>query len=163
MACSLWLKQNAVVYGRTISPLNTVVSKAFKSLAAFQSANSRPVFNVRVGSSRNLCWQAPSDGFVKVNWDVAVHKYNRKMGIGVIVCDNMGEVLATLLDPKAYIIAPNIAEATSVLQAVNFTRELGFYKVVLEGDAIQVVQAHLTEEGRGVIDCMHAWRVNHVR
>lgn len=67
VACSLWLKQNAVVYGRTISPLNTVVSKAFKSLATFQSANSRPIFNVGVGSSRNLCWQAPPDGFVKVN------------------------------------------------------------------------------------------------
>lgn len=102
-------------------------------------------------------------------------KNNRKMGIGVIVRDSMGEVLATLSAPKEHIIALDIAEATAALSAITFIRELGLYKVVMEGDVLIVVQAlmsfdknwscydHLIEEARGLLNCMHTWKVNHVR
>jgi ribonuclease HI len=43
--------------------------------------------------------------------------------------------------PKNHIIAPDIAEAVAALRAVTFCRERGFSKVVLEGDALQVVNA----------------------
>ena len=42
---------------------------------------------------------------------MAINKSKRKMGIGVIVRDNMGEVLATLSSPKDNIIEPVAAEA----------------------------------------------------
>lgn len=50
-------------------------------------------------------------------------------------------MLATLSAPKAFIIDPLIVEATAALRAVSFVRELGFYSMILEGDAFQVVQA----------------------
>lgn len=56
------------------------------------------------------------------------------IGIGVIVRDSEGEVLATLSALKAHIIAPDIAEAMVTLQVTCFCIEFGFYKVVLEGD-----------------------------
>lgn len=40
-------------------------------------------------------------------------------------------------DPKDYIIAPNVAEATA---AVKFSGELGFFRMVLEGNTLKVVQ-----------------------
>lgn len=63
------------------------------------------------------------------------------MGIGVIIHDSMGKVLVTLSSPKDFIITPDIVEATMALRAVLLTRKLGFYKLVLEGGAFQVVQA----------------------
>jgi hypothetical protein len=65
-----------------------------------------------------------------------VDKNSRKMGVGVIFKDSMGEVLATLLAPKEYIIEHNIAEAMAALRAVHLCHELGFYRVVLEVDAL---------------------------
>jgi hypothetical protein len=76
-----------------------------------------------------------------------VNKENRKMGIGVIVRDNMGEVFTTLSVPKDYIIALDIAKASAALWVANFCRELGLYRVILEGDAFQIVQA-LRKDGR---------------
>lgn len=61
----------------------------------------------------------------RVNWDAAMDKENSKIGIGVIVRDSMGEVLASLSAPKDHIIALDIAEATVVLRAAIFCRELG--------------------------------------
>jgi hypothetical protein len=49
------------------------------------------------------------DDFVKVNWDAAVDKNKRNMGIGDRITDRMGEVLTTLSTPKEYIIDPNLA------------------------------------------------------
>ena len=66
-------------------------------------------------------------------------KNTQKMGIGAIVRDSMGDVLATLLAPKDYIIKLDIAKAMEALRVVQFCGEVGFYRVVLEGDALQVV------------------------
>jgi hypothetical protein len=81
------------------------------------------------------------DDFVKVNWDAAVDKNKRNMGVGDIIRDRMGEVLTTLSTPKDYIIDPNLAEAMSALRAVTFSHEMWFTKMVLEGDALQDVHA----------------------
>lgn len=97
------------------------------------------------------------------------------MNTSVIVHDNNGEVLATLLALKKFIIDPTIAEAMAVPRVVYFCRELGFHKVILEGNVFQVVQdlnnedhnwsmyGHLTEEARCLLIYMHTWRVIHVR
>jgi hypothetical protein len=60
----------------------------------------------------------------KVNWDAVVDKENSKMGVGVVVQDSMGEVLASFSTPKDHIIAPDIAEAMAALCAAVYRREL---------------------------------------
>lgn len=115
------------------------------------------------------------DGFVKVNWDVVLDKYKIKMGIYVIIIDGMDTVLATLSQPKDYIITPDIVEATAAQMVALFNRELRFYKVVLEGDIFQIVQAlkydernrikygHLIEDTQEILNGMQKQQVNHVK
>lgn len=43
--------------------------------------------------------------------------------------------------PTNHITAPEIVEAVAALKEVTFCRELGLSKVILEGDALQVVNA----------------------
>jgi hypothetical protein len=70
----------------------------------------------------------------------------KKTSISIIIRDCKHEVLATLSEPNDHIIAPEIVETIPSLRAVNFSRKLGFYKVILEGDALQIVHA-LKKEG----------------
>lgn len=70
---------------------------------------------------------------------MTVDKNNKTMGIGVIVRDNNGEVLATFSAPKAHIIDPVIAKASAALRAITLLRELCFYKVIMEGNALQII------------------------
>jgi len=50
-------------------------------------------------------------------------------------------VLAILYGPKGYIINSSInVEVIAALRAAVFCRELGYQQVMLEGDALQVVQ-----------------------
>jgi hypothetical protein len=61
-------------------------------------------------------WKAPSGGLVKVNWDAPIDMHNRKTGIGVIVCDYMGEVLATMQSLKGNITYPVVEEYVAALR-----------------------------------------------
>jgi hypothetical protein len=135
VARNLWLRWNEVVYGKTVSPSSLVVSNAYESLVAFHDANSRKSSD-QVIETPEIHWKAPLHGSIKVNWDAAMDRHKMKMCIGVIIRDNMGEVLATLYEPRDYIIAPDVVEATTALRAAKFSCELGFYKAVLEGDAL---------------------------
>jgi hypothetical protein len=102
VARNLWLRRNAVVHRKPNSPHNIVVSNAYNLLTAFKYANSQKFPGI-VAEKRELCWKALTDEFVSVNWDAVVDKTKKKMGIGVIIRDGKGEVLATLAGPKNHI------------------------------------------------------------
>jgi hypothetical protein len=70
-----------------------------------------------------------------------VNKAKKKMGISVIIRDSKGEVLTILAEPKDHVIALDVVEAMSALRVVNFIYKLGFYRISLEGDVLQIVQA----------------------
>jgi hypothetical protein len=93
-----------------------------------------------------LKWQAPLEDFVKVNRDIIMDRSTRKISIGVIFRDCKEKVLAILLAPNDNIIDHGIAKAITALGATIFCRELGHQRVVLEGDALQVVQALRKED-----------------
>jgi hypothetical protein len=102
VAQTLWLRRNAVVHGKPNSSHNIVVSNAYNSLTVFKYANSQKFPRI-VAEKRELCWKAPMDEFVSVNWDAIVDKTKKKMVISVINRDGKGEVLATLARPKNHI------------------------------------------------------------
>lgn len=82
-----------------------------------------------------------------VNWDAAIDKKSKKMSINIIARDQEGGILATMSASKPHIMDQVVAKALAVLVVDGFRRDLGFQKVVLEGDALQIVQA-LKTEGR---------------
>jgi len=47
--------------------------------------------------------------------------------------------LVTLSEPKDYIITLDVVEAIEGLRATKLSSELGFYRVVLECDASQIL------------------------
>lgn len=55
-------------------------------------------------------WLRPAVDYIKVNWDATINAKNSKMGIGIMIRDVMGEVLACLSVPKPFQSPPLIAE-----------------------------------------------------
>jgi hypothetical protein len=51
-------------------------------------------------------WQKPPEGIIKVNWDAAVDGGRKMIGMGAIVRDSDGKVLAMMCDTM--IVAPQI-------------------------------------------------------
>jgi hypothetical protein len=90
-------------------------------------------------------WKAPPITTYKVDWDVAIDKLFGRMGLGAIVGNHMGFVIAAKSLSKMENLEPAVAEALGALYAAKFSRDLGIRSIIMEGDALQLVNAIKSE------------------
>ncbi|XP_042983215.1 uncharacterized protein LOC122312624 [Carya illinoinensis] len=83
----------------------------------------------------------PPPDFYKANWYAAVDKENSKIGVGVIVRDSGGLIIASLCSSISLSPDPLLGEAVAALGASSFYSELGLNQIMLEGDSLAVIQA----------------------
>ena len=87
-----------------------------------------------------VCWGPPSENLVKINFDGALFGESNSVGIGVVIRNPNGGVMAAL---SKKIVKPQAAELVEILatrRAVLFSREMSFYNSVFEGDLSNVIK-----------------------
>ena len=71
-------------WGFFLSPA-TLVSHAKDQLQEFQKAKEgRRVTNVHCNRPQCVKWEQPKEGYIKLNWDVAINRTTRRMGAGLL-------------------------------------------------------------------------------
>ena len=78
---------------------------------------------------------------VKANFDGAVFGGDQEAGIGVVIRNNEGQVLAALSEKVRMPVSVEILEMLAARKAVIFARDLGFSQVCFEGDSELVVKS----------------------
>ena len=63
------------------------------------------------------------------------------MGLGVVIRDGMGQMIAALSQPVLVMYNPATSEAFAARRVVEFCLEVGIYDVFREGDSLSVVRA----------------------
>ena len=86
-------------------------------------------------------WQPPPANLIKINFDGAVFKDDERAGIGVVVRDSQGLVLASLSQNIPLPHSVVTLETLATCRALEFSLELGFDKAILEGDSLIVMTA----------------------
>ena len=79
--------------------------------------------------------------WVKINFDGAVFKDEDRVGIGVVVRDSQGMVIASLSQNIPLPHSVVNLETLAACRALEFSPELGFNKAILEGDSMIVMAA----------------------
>jgi ribonuclease HI len=91
-------------------------------------------------SSRQSRWSPPPVGVIKVNWDASINEVKDWVGMGIIARDSNGLCMgARCITIRAWTDLKT-AEFMAALQAVQFCKEVGFWDIIFEGDATQVVK-----------------------
>ena len=85
-------------------------------------------------------WQPPAENSFKVNFDRAVFGEEQEAGIGVVIRDNEGYVLAALSEKVRLPASVEVLEMLAARRVATFARELGFSRVCFERDAELVVK-----------------------
>jgi ribonuclease HI len=141
-AKGIWHRRNTVVHGGTFSHPNSVALLAGEALRGFWKAMEKKDGCEQSDETEvSIKWTPPPNGCFKANWDIALNKQTKWMGIGVIIRDDQGLVSSALCQTKDAFPEPVTAEAMGALCAIELCKDLGLQDVILEGDAIQVVQA----------------------
>ncbi|XP_030941942.1 uncharacterized protein LOC115966960 [Quercus lobata] len=86
-------------------------------------------------------WRPPESKHVKLNFDAAVFNSLNLEGIDVIAREWNGDVIGALSMPISLSQTVNEMEAIACQKAVQFAKELGLQKVIIEGDSLVVINA----------------------
>lgn len=176
-ARAIWYRRNEVTHGGCFkhpAVLAKEVDARWKSWEASMEHNEIMVGTAPNGGNSHIRWKAPAYDTYKVNWDVSVKADSRRFGVGLIVRDFMGQVCAACCSVQEGCPEPTVAEAMGALTAVEFCRDLGFQKIVLEGDSKSVVQAvnggtpwckfgQIMEDIHAILPGFRSWKAEHVR
>ncbi|KAF5449835.1 hypothetical protein F2P56_030240 [Juglans regia] len=131
----LWLRRNTFVFENKLLSHNNVIRAAIDSLEEYQTTNVQMTENRSRAEGLDQKWKPPNVNCLKANWDAALDVKLRRVGLGVIIRNNKGEVMATGCDSKSYVEQPAIAEGWALSKAMELCKDLSFNRVILEGDA----------------------------
>ena len=176
LARQIWYRRNKWVHeGLFIDP-NALLNNTKEQLENYKRLQEKgPQGERRETPDRVNKWMAPSHGWYKANWDVAIDKSKERVGVGVILRDERGQVLAAMSKTRHGTLEPSTGEAFAASSAVWFCQDLGVQRVVLEGDAKQIVDAvnssstswsrfgHLIDDTRRFLESFPQWKCQFVR
>ena len=86
-------------------------------------------------------WSVPPPNKYKINYDGAISEADNKAGIGVVVRNCNGEVIASLVQQMEQAFQPLKVEAIAACRAVEFGSEIGVDCAIGEGDSEVLVKA----------------------
>ena len=91
-------------------------------------------------------WKPPKAKHFKVNYDRAIFKEQGKAGIGVVIRNSDGAVLASLSQQIPLPTTVAQVEALAARRAAEFALEIGIDQVIIEGDS-EVIYKDLIDPG----------------
>ncbi|KAK3188939.1 hypothetical protein Dsin_028500 [Dipteronia sinensis] len=105
------------------------------------------------------------DGMYKVNNDNALNSIVHCVGVGVVVRNNLGLVMAASLQRIEVGFTPKVVEALAILRRVSLVVDAGLVLVVVESNAVWLVK-HINasspleaDVGLVVSDILHSIRI----
>ena len=78
---------------------------------------------------------------MKINCDGATFKEQNKSGVGVVIRDGNGMVLASMAKQIPQLYTALEVEAMAASTALSFATQLGFHRGILESDSLVLVSA----------------------
>ncbi|XP_021770438.1 uncharacterized protein LOC110734577 [Chenopodium quinoa] len=137
-----WCRNKVVFEHEDLCPIS-IASNLAKSVQEYADY-AKKVFMYRgaaVTPAANA-WSCPSVGVVKVNCDAYV---GRNVGLGVVIRDANGSILAAAVKRGALGWSAEIAEAAACRYGLQLATRLDYSAVVLESDAYAVTQGIKTK------------------
>jgi hypothetical protein len=137
----VWFRRNRYVFDGVFTPPGCLIKGAIEALSEFREASGLLSMNTQIQPlSLPVQWTKPPQGFSKLNWDAALDKNQRLIGVGIVARDFEGKVIAAMCSFQRYISDSSVAEAFGARLCAEFGLFLGLRSVILEGDALEVVQ-----------------------
>ncbi|KAK2649997.1 hypothetical protein Ddye_017486 [Dipteronia dyeriana] len=84
-------------------------------------------------------WRPPVGGFYKINTDATLVEGKTVVGVGAVIRNHLGQVMASTAQRLEVSISTKLAEAMAILRGIVFTVDSGLVPTVIESNALSVV------------------------
>jgi hypothetical protein len=139
----IWLRRNKLVFeGQFSSPVKvfTEASHLFEDFKMYSLRKPHSMASNADGS--NICkfWKPPMTSFVKVNWDASLNVNSALVGLGCVIRNMDGFVIAAKCCACMAVVDPVCAEAMVAFFALEFCCEIGYVNIESEGGSLQIIK-----------------------
>ncbi|XP_042958071.1 uncharacterized protein LOC122293596 [Carya illinoinensis] len=175
VARRVWWRRNCFIFNNDFKHPKSVIREAHATLTLLNGENNNITTSPSLTCRSPDVWTHPPPNWYKINWDSSVNKQKYQVGVGVIVRDCKGHVMATMRHNKQMYPDPLLAESYGALQAAKLGVDLGLRQIILEGDSLQVINT-LHEDRDGLSSALMflyetkvllkqfaKWEISHVR
>ena len=139
MAWFLWMRRNKLRVKEDVIPLNQVVLEAKRFLSLHNPGRTPKLKLPRPTTTVN--WRPPNRCEYKTNFDGAMFSDTGEAGIGVVIRNRDGEVMAALSEKIPQPASVTMLELLATRRAAIFIHEVGLRNSVFEGDSETVIKA----------------------
>ncbi|OMO77333.1 hypothetical protein CCACVL1_15074 [Corchorus capsularis] len=135
---AVWNDRNAEFHeGVRRNPTHTVdFIRAF--ILEFQRCQAAVTPLPKAGNE--VRWKAPPRGVIKINFDGSFHAASKYGSFGVVGRDHNGQVMGSMAGRFEHVLDGFAAEARAALKAIEWSKDMGFKDVILEGDALTIIK-----------------------
>ena len=143
---TIWSRRNQLRTSNKAFPLSQVIPLATQMLQEFTDVQLvNPVQTISPHRSLPK-WEPPPPSHLKVNFDGAVFREIEEAGLGAVVRDSHGKVLAALAEKIKLPSSSDEVEALVAVRAITLAVDLNLPSFIVEGDSNVVISALRKEE-----------------
>ncbi|KAE8666664.1 Protein NRT1/ PTR FAMILY 2.7 [Hibiscus syriacus] len=137
---NIWNRRNDMVHNGEMQSDRDVIVRSSSLIEEYHKVTKvDAIVRDEVGFSRYRGWIKPGQDEIKVNVDGAFCKDSRVAAIGVVARDSHGMVIAGLAKKINPPCSAESAEVVAFTEGIKLAFENGWNRVVIEGDAISIV------------------------
>ena len=133
----IWKNKNKVFHGGKGRVGRAVTRSSLRLLEEFQIVNEDPLAT-RVSAPEVVKWRPPRPDCYKVNVDGVVFSKRKQVGIGVVIRDSGGVVVAALSKKMALPLGALETEAKALEEGIQFACDVGVRDVILGSDSMNI-------------------------
>ncbi|KAH1031923.1 hypothetical protein J1N35_044097 [Gossypium stocksii] len=141
---AVWQHRNKIYYQGGRQSVFGLVS--FIKAYYIETSNVETAIATNIMQNDNA-WNPPTMNVVKANFDASFNRQDHSSVAGIIFRDSEGHILAACTYPNNFVADPTTTEARACLQAVIVDEELGFRRLVVEGDSLTVIKKSSVDGG----------------
>ncbi|KAL0016533.1 hypothetical protein SO802_003602 [Lithocarpus litseifolius] len=138
-ASQIWSRRNKLRVGDVAPPLDMINQLASDSLQEFLQSSLIPL--KAPSPPKDEKWLPPPPSWVKVNFDGATFANSSSAGLGAIIRNDIGLVMAAFTQPIPLPTSVEMVEVLAARGALCFAKDLGFKKICVEGDSEIIIKA----------------------
>ncbi|XP_060959373.1 uncharacterized protein LOC133030597 [Cannabis sativa] len=139
----IWAVRNDLVWNEKTCSAIEVVRSARVVLDQWKNAQSQKMGALLIDDINNVSerWRKPLLNMVKINVDGAIFQEENKFGFGLVVRDHSCRLIEAVSGSRFGAVHPGVAEVIGVKEALSWIKRKQWSNVVVETDALVVVQA----------------------
>ncbi|KAH9695348.1 putative reverse transcriptase/RNA-dependent DNA polymerase [Citrus sinensis] len=144
---TIWYSRNLFIFENKREDSQLSIARAEANLDSFRRIK-KPSSKILEKQQRNRkqVWNPPPCGWFKINVDAAVNVKDQIAGLGVIIRNSNGEVVAAAVQQSCFQLSSTHMEAEAVILGIKSAQRAGFSPMIIETDSQEVVDLTLSKK-----------------